>query len=163
METTTLIMGPPRTGKSTLAMQYSTNGAANESNLYASHEIQTNCWHRLRRLLSELAVDVHIKHRSHRCYMVDPVELLRRIRHASARLWNVAACTLPIIDSLNGYLIRSPGEESLVNQLHEMSAYLNQKGVVTTCIGPNTEATSGEPGSVKPELSRRRRRERKDC
>lgn len=43
-------------------------------------------------------------------------------------------CKLVIIDSLNGYMNAMPGERYLANQLHELSAYLNQQGVVTIFI-----------------------------
>ena len=36
-----------------------------------------------------------------------------------------------MIDTLNGYLNAMPGERFLANQLHELSAYLNQQGVLT--------------------------------
>ena len=39
-----------------------------------------------------------------------------------------------VIDSLNGYLNSMPGEKYLNNQLHELSSYLNQQGVVTVFI-----------------------------
>jgi circadian clock protein KaiC len=39
-----------------------------------------------------------------------------------------------VIDSLNGYLNAMPGEKYLNAQLHELSAYLNQQGVVTILI-----------------------------
>ena len=39
-----------------------------------------------------------------------------------------------IIDSLNGYMNAMPGEKYLTNQLHELSAYLNQHGVMTIFI-----------------------------
>jgi circadian clock protein KaiC len=38
---------------------------------------------------------------------------------------------LIVIDTLNGYLNAMPGEQYLANQLHELSAYLNQQGMVT--------------------------------
>jgi circadian clock protein KaiC len=43
-------------------------------------------------------------------------------------------CKLIVIDSLNGYMNAMPGEQYLANQLHELSAYLNQQGVVTIFI-----------------------------
>jgi circadian clock protein KaiC len=43
-------------------------------------------------------------------------------------------CKLILIDSLNGYLNAMPGEKYLNNQLHELSSYLNQQGVVTILI-----------------------------
>ena len=39
-----------------------------------------------------------------------------------------------IIDSLNGYLNAMPGEKYLNNQLHELTAFLNQRGVVTILV-----------------------------
>jgi circadian clock protein KaiC len=45
-----------------------------------------------------------------------------------------AGCKLIVIDSLNGYMNSMPGEQYLANQLHELSAYLNQQGVVTIFI-----------------------------
>ena len=39
-----------------------------------------------------------------------------------------------IIDSLNGYLNAMPEERFLTTHLHEMFAYLNQKGVVTMMV-----------------------------
>jgi len=43
-------------------------------------------------------------------------------------------CKLIVIDSLNGYLNAMPGEKYLNNQLHELSSYLNQQGVVTILV-----------------------------
>src|SRR4029077_18250179 len=39
-----------------------------------------------------------------------------------------------IIDSLNGYLNAMPEERFLTTHLHELFAYLNQKGVVTLVV-----------------------------
>jgi circadian clock protein KaiC len=39
-----------------------------------------------------------------------------------------------VIDSLNGYLHAMPGEKYLNNQLHELTSYLNQAGIVTILI-----------------------------
>jgi circadian clock protein KaiC len=46
----------------------------------------------------------------------------------------VGGCKLVAIDSLNGYLNAMPGEKYLINQLHELSSYLNQQGVVTLLV-----------------------------
>jgi circadian clock protein KaiC len=35
---------------------------------------------------------------------------------------------------LNGYLNSMPGEQYLLNQLHELSSYLNQQGVLTILV-----------------------------
>jgi circadian clock protein KaiC len=41
-----------------------------------------------------------------------------------------------VIDSLNGYLNAMPGENYLINQLHELCSFLNQKGVITFLVLP---------------------------
>ncbi|MGH8269863.1 MAG: ATPase domain-containing protein, partial [Steroidobacteraceae bacterium] len=38
------------------------------------------------------------------------------------------------VDTLNGYLNAMPGERYLNTQLHELSTYLNQRGVLTVFI-----------------------------
>lgn len=132
--TTTLIMGPAGTGKSTLAMQYAAQMAQrNESSvLFAFDEIRGIVLARATAV--GLDVERHINTGLIDVQQVDPAELSpgefgMRIREAVE-----GGCTLLIIDSLNGYLNAMPGEKYLVNQLHEMSAYLNQKGVVTILI-----------------------------
>jgi circadian clock protein KaiC len=65
---------------------------------------------------------------------VDPAELspgefaVRILREVEA------GCKLVAIDSLNGYLNAMPGEKYLNNQLHELSSYLNQQGVITLLV-----------------------------
>ena len=132
--TTTLIMGPAGTGKSTLAVQYAAQMAQRDESsvLFAFDEIRGIVLARA----TAVGLDVarHIKTGLIDVQQVDPAELSpgefgMRIREAVE-----GGCTLVIIDSLNGYLNAMPGEQYLVNQLHEMSAYLNQKGVVTILI-----------------------------
>ena len=43
-------------------------------------------------------------------------------------------CKLVAIDSLNGYLNAMPGEKYLINQLPELTSYLNQQGVITLLV-----------------------------
>src|SRR5438093_10166648 len=45
-----------------------------------------------------------------------------------------AGCKLVAIDSLNGYLNAMPGEKYLSNQLHELSSYRNQQGVIPLLV-----------------------------
>ena len=60
---------------------------------------------------------------------ISPGEFASRIRRAVE-----GGCKLVVIDSLNGYLNAMPGEKYLNNQLHELSSYLNHKGVVTILV-----------------------------
>jgi circadian clock protein KaiC len=43
-----------------------------------------------------------------------------------------------VIDSLNGYLAAMPQEKQLLLQMHELLAYLNQSGVTTFLINPQS-------------------------
>ena len=45
-----------------------------------------------------------------------------------------AGAKVIVIDSLNGYMNAMPEERFLITHLHELFAYLNQKGVVTIMV-----------------------------
>ena len=45
-----------------------------------------------------------------------------------------AGAKVVVIDSLNGYLNAMPEERFLITHLHELFAYLNQKGVITIMV-----------------------------
>jgi circadian clock protein KaiC len=65
---------------------------------------------------------------------VDPAEISPGEFGARVLRGVADGCKLIIIDSLNGYMNAMPGEKYLNNQLHELSAFLNQQGVVTIFI-----------------------------
>ena len=132
--TTTLIMGPAGTGKSTLAIQYAAQMAhqGESSILFAFDEIRGIVLARATAVGLDIAR--HVETGCIDVQQVDPAELSpgefgMRIRRAVED-----GCKLVIIDSLNGYLNAMPGDKYLINQLHEMSSFLNQKGVVTILI-----------------------------
>ncbi len=67
--------------------------------------------------------------------MIDPAELspghfISRVR------WEVENnhASLVVIDSLNGFLAAMPGEDYLTIQLHELLAFLNNRGVVSILV-----------------------------
>jgi len=132
--TTTLILGSAGTGKSTLAFQYARRMAAKGDHgmLFAFDETRGIMLARAKALGMDL--EGYIKRGLITIQQVDPAEIspgefASRIRHQVD-----AGCKLDVIDSLNGYLVAMPGERYLNNQLHELSSYLNQKGVVTILI-----------------------------
>ena len=132
--TTALILGPAGTGKSTLALQYARQMAANgeRSLLFAFDETRGIMLARAKAMGLDLEPDM--KRGLIRTQQVDPAEIspgefASRIRQSVA-----AGCKLIVIDSLNGYLNAMPGEKYLSNQLHELSSYLNQQGVLTILI-----------------------------
>ncbi len=65
---------------------------------------------------------------------VDPAELSPGEFAVRVQQGVEAGAKLVVIDSLNGYLNAMPGEKYLNNQLHELSSYLNQRGVVTILV-----------------------------
>ena len=132
--TTTLIMGPAGTGKSTLALQYATQMAAKgePSMFFAFDETRGVMLARAKAL--GLPVAKYVESGMITAQQVDPAELspgefaVRILRGVNA------GCKLVIIDSLNGYLNAMSGEKYLNSQLHELSSYLNQQGVMTILI-----------------------------
>jgi circadian clock protein KaiC len=134
--TTTLILGPAGTGKSTLAMQYAAQMASQgeRSMLFAFDETRGVMLARAKAL--GLGLAPHVESGVITVQQVDPAELspgefaVRIIQGVES------GCKLVVIDSLNGYLNAMPGEKYLSNQLHELCSLLNQQGVVTILILP---------------------------
>ena len=65
---------------------------------------------------------------------ISPGEFAAKVRQEV----EVRGARLIVIDSLNGYLAAMPQEQHLILQMHELLAYLSQKGVVTFLINPQT-------------------------
>lgn len=134
--TTTLILGPAGTGKSTLAMQYGAQMASQgeRSMFFVFDEIRDMMLARAKAL--GLGLEPYVDEGLITVQQVDPAELSPG-EFAVRILQGVAnGCKLVVIDSLNGYLNAMPGEKYLSNQLHELCSSLNQQGVVTILILP---------------------------
>jgi circadian clock protein KaiC len=132
--TTTLILGPAGTGKSTLVLQYAVQMAkkGERSMIFMFDETRSVMLSRAKALGFNL--EKAIARDTITVQQVDPAELspgefaVRILRGVEA------GCKLVAIDSLNGYLNAMPGEKYLNNQLHELSSYLNQQGVITLLV-----------------------------
>jgi circadian clock protein KaiC len=132
--TTALILGHAGTGKSTLAIQYACQLAARggHSHLFAFDETAGIVLERASKLGLDLRA--HMRDGLVTLQQLDPAEISPG-EFAHTILASVQrGCKLVVIDTLNGYLNAMPGERFLTNQLHELSAYLNQQGVLTIFI-----------------------------
>jgi circadian clock protein KaiC len=132
--TTTLIIGPAGTGKSTLALQYAAQMAARgeRSMVFTFDETRNVMLTRAEAL--GLDLEKAVESGLITVQQVDPAELSPGEFAIRIRRGVEAGCKLVVIDSLNGYLNATPGEKYLHNQLHELSSYLNQQGVLTILI-----------------------------
>jgi circadian clock protein KaiC len=133
--TSTMLMGPPGTGKSTLAIKYAFEAAQRGEavNLFIFDETVGTLVDRA----SAMGMDVlpHIESGRMKVDEIDPAEispgeLMSRIRQAV----EVRNARMIVIDSVNGYLNAMPEERFLSLQLHELLSYLNHKGVITLMV-----------------------------
>jgi len=133
--TSTLIVGAPGTGKTTLAAQFLANLAfhGERGSFFMFDESPQTLLARCKSLHIRLpeAVESGLV----AIQQVDPAELTpgeftHGIRKAVAN-----GAKLIVIDSLNGYLNSMPEERYLTIQLHELLSYLGQLGVATILIG----------------------------
>jgi circadian clock protein KaiC len=134
--TSTLIVGAPGTGKSTLAAQFAAAAAAGGG--HAAMFIFDESQHTLVSRCASLGIDLrrHMDAGSITTQRIDPAELspgqfAQAIRRAVERDHAVVV----VIDSLNGYLNAMPEERHLVTQLHEILTYLGQQQVVSILVG----------------------------
>jgi circadian clock protein KaiC len=132
--TTTLILGAAGTGKSSLAMQFAFQMAAKGERSIVFTFDETLALMHARVKAFGLDLDKYTKNGLITMQQVDPAELSPgefavRVVHSVQ-----AGARLVVIDSLNGYLNAMPGEQYLNNQLHELTSYLNQQGVLTILV-----------------------------
>ena len=141
-----LLSGPAGSGKSTLALQY-VHAAATRGEHCAVYQFDERAGTLLTRL-AKLGLDLkpHIEASRVVLRQIDPAELSPGEFDQVLRLDVERNHTrIVVIDSLNGYLTSMPQEKQLLLQLRELLSYLNQRGVLTVLISPQ----SGVIGSVQ--------------
>lgn len=133
--TSTLLIGPAGSGKTTISMQYALAAArqGRKAIVYLFDELRGLLIDRLGDIGMEMQalIDSGLL-----CItQIDPTQkspgefaasVRADVEHNDARL--------VVIDSLNGYLNAMPHEEFLAAQLHELLAYLGNRGVVSFLV-----------------------------
>ena len=131
----TLIVGPTGSGKSSLAMLYACASAqrGHRAVVYAFDEVLRIARERAESL--GLRVGEEMDKGMLAMSQIDPAEL-----SPGEFFWQIRneveqkGARVIVIDSLNGLLNAMPGERDMMLQLHELIAYLNQQGIVTFMI-----------------------------
>jgi len=133
--TSTLLMGPAGSGKSTIGVQYAVAAAerGDHAVIFAFDESEATLEARTAGLGIQLkkgsaAGKVRIR-------QVDPAELspgefAAMVREAVEK----DKARVVVIDSLNGYMHAMPDERFLTAQLHELLTYLGRQGVTTLMV-----------------------------
>ncbi|MDP9996291.1 circadian clock protein KaiC [Variovorax boronicumulans] len=134
--TSTLFVGAPGTGKSSVAVQFAVSAARRGE--CAALFIFDESVNTLRTRCAGLGMDLepYIASGHLRIKQVDPAELSPgELVHEIRLAVTEHAATVVVIDSLNGYLNAMPDERFLIVQLHELLTYLGQAGVATLLVG----------------------------
>lgn len=131
----TLIIGPTGVGKTTVAFQYAVAAArrGDRAIIYAFDEIRRTSIERAEAI--GMKVQAELERGTLAIRQIDAAELSPGEFAAQIRQEVEQNDTrVIVIDSLNGFLSAMPGERDLVLHLHELVAYLNQKGVLTILV-----------------------------
>jgi circadian clock protein KaiC len=143
--TSTLLMGPPGSGKSTIALQYAyaATQRGEHAAVFMFDETKTALQARAAGLGMRLSEGEGPGRMSIR--QLDPVSISPgEFAHAVRKSVEAGKARVIIIDSLNGYLNAMPSQQSLTAQLHELLSYLNNQGVSTFLV----VAQTGMIGSI---------------
>jgi len=133
--TSTLIMGPAGTGKSSIAQQYAIAAAerGQHAALFLFEEIIETTLRRADGL--GLSLRKHVDTGRISLRQVDPAQLSPgEFVHLVCQAVETDGASLVVIDSLNGYLNAMPEERLLVVQMHELLSFLNQRGVLSILV-----------------------------
>jgi circadian clock protein KaiC len=135
---TTLLLGPAGVGKSTVSVQFVVNAlrSGKKAAIYIFDEVMHILTERAEKLCIgkpggfKAFVDEGALH----AQQVDPAEMSPGAFAHEVRRAVEAGAEVVVMDSLNGYINAMPEERFLTTHLHELFAYLNQKGVVTIIV-----------------------------
>lgn len=132
--TSTLLVGPPGTGKSSLAGQLvaAALGRSETAAMFLFEESVSNMLHRADGL--NMPLRAAVEQGVLTVQQVDPAELTPGQFGAAVRSAVERGVRVVVIDSLNGYLNAVPDERFLTTYLHELLTYLGQHQVLTILV-----------------------------
>jgi circadian clock protein KaiC len=152
--TATLVVGPAGTGKSALATQFAC--AAAQRGEVASIFLFEERIGTLRRRAQHLGLPLEgaLAGGKVRVQQIDPAELspdefTGTVRDAVDQL----GARVVVIDSINGYFTSMPDGRSLILQMHELLAYLSERGVASILTMAQSGVTVGGHGASPVDLS----------
>jgi circadian clock protein KaiC len=132
--TTTLLIGPAGSGKSTIAAQYAATGVTGANGaIFLFDERASTFISRTDALgmrLGERIKSGHVSLKQIDPGDLSPGEFSHRLRLAVER----EGARVILIDSLNGYLNAIPQVEAPLVRMHELLSYLNERGVATLMV-----------------------------
>ncbi|MYM96390.1 ATPase domain-containing protein [Duganella vulcania] len=131
----TLISGPPGTGKSTLAAQFvhAATARGEPCAMFLFEEARNNMLNRSSGLGMKLTQAIESGLLT--IQQIDPAELAPGQFTYAVTQAVERGVRMVVIDSLNGYLNAVPDERFLSIYLHELLTYLGQRGVVSIVVG----------------------------
>ena len=133
--TSTLLIGPAGCGKTSIVVQWAATAAQRGecSAIFSFEEAPRTLITRA----AGLGIDIrpHIENQKISIQRIDPAELTPgELVAAVQEQVEQEEVRLVVIDSLNGYLQSMPGEKFLAVHLHELLAYLGNRGVLTLMV-----------------------------
>ena len=133
--TSTLLIGPAGSGKSTIAVQYAVAAAerGDHAAIFAFDESKST----LETRTKALGIDLNQGNGAGqvRIQQIDPAEMAPgEFAHLVRHSVEANHSRVIVIDSLNGYLNAMPDEHFLTAQLHELLTYLGRQGVTTFMV-----------------------------
>jgi len=146
--TSTLLIGPPGSGKSTIALQYAVAATVrgDHAAAFIFDETRGALLARanglgLRFAEGEGAGELFLR-------QIDPAEISPgEFAHGVRDVVERQKARVVIIDSLNGYLNAMPHSSFLTAQLHELLSYLNNSGVATFLVVAQSGLMGGNMSS----------------
>jgi circadian clock protein KaiC len=133
--TSTLLIGPAGCGKTSIAAQWAATAARRGEScaIFTFEEAP----HTLLMRAAGLGIDIrsHLASGKITIQRVDPAEMSpgELVASVQQRVENENT-RMVVLDSLNGYLQSMPGEQFLAVHLHELLAYLGNRGVLTLMV-----------------------------